>query len=212
MKKYSFHLYDLSCRLLEKRKLEYMVQYGKSSYLGLFIRRMMHTYMEEIHQAFIKSLRRVIKTKNMYQFQINPYPFVIWINLDDTFLQSYTLAPYNLYIWPKKLRSFYHALSLHKIGPVMPYMFVLYKFLLHHKIKVIFVSDQRESEKNIVKRNLSFFGVHKYYLVMGANTKRKKENLYHNISRECIITGVLDDQPELKNMPEFIQFPQIYTH
>ena len=187
-----------------------MIRSENIGYLGKFIWLMMNTYIDSIHLSFKAAFSRISKIMNQYKYQTKKYQMAVWINIEETFLQSYSLAPYNLYMWPKKMRHLYEKLSKNKIGAIMPYMFILYKFLIFNKIKVIFISDRPKSETNIIRRNLSYFGVYRYYLLTNINTKQKKHNFYHEISREYNVISVLDDQPDLRNMPGFIQFPQIY--
>ena len=96
------------------------------------------------------------------------------------------------------------------IGPIMPYMYILYRYIISKGIRVIFVSDRPRSESHRVKYNLSRFGITKYYLIMGVDSKKQKQQIYLDLIAEYNVLAILDDQPHMNHVPEFVKFPSLY--
>ena len=148
-------LYNIPCRMKSKSHLERLVRDNCLPYLGKLSYYIRNDYLNDIFRAYTSSLnlvRKYLEDTSVYH-RLRP---AILIDLDETFLQSPTIAPYNLTIHPPDIQKLYAKLAKEEsIGPIMPFMGILYKYLIKKGIKVIFMTERSKSDRGNIKYNLS---------------------------------------------------------
>jgi hypothetical protein len=140
-------------------------------------------------------------------------PCVI-IAIDDVFLHTPRFAPYiyRMYRTYPTQHSFYTELAPHDFGAPLPYMLILYEYLIRNGIRVIFITNQKRSHIRRIKLNLALFDVHEYGLLArkkDIDPKHFKTNCISRISCKNRIIAVLNDQPDVEH-PALIKFPALY--
>ena len=91
-------------------------------------------------------------------------------------------------------------------------MFILYKYLLHKNIHIIFLSGRDIKYKKLTIDNLNFFNVKKFELILndtGLDSKIYKQNNINEISKKYNIILCINDQKEFIH-ENLIMSPMIY--
>ena len=145
-------------------------------------------YYHDIYYCFFRSM---IQIKKNYRGHGNE---CVIIDLDETFVQNYYFRHYTFHIWD-------HSTSVYDIhmknakrnfDPILPFMFILYRYCLHKGIKVIFVSGRLEHLRKQTIRHLKFSDVHEYelYLSQGSSMSEKTK-IINQIQKKYTILAVL---------------------
>lgn len=171
----------------------------------LLIKYVKYQYDIDLQNIVIKLL------KYIKQLEIHSNSIII-IDLDETFLQNADFYPHTLELWCPTMQQVYAKTGKRDIGGILPYMSILYFYLIHKKIKVVFLTGRKETLRNITKLNLQMFGICDYDLFM--TPLNTCSTLYKNYIVEQFrthdIVAILNDQDEITH-DKLVKFPQLYT-
>lgn len=171
-------------------------------------------YFNDIYVCFHKSMR--LLKKNIKLNDIKPMCCVL--DLDESFFQNYSFLYNTQNIWKYNPRLYnkYSDNKFHNkhFGPVLPYMFILYKYLMSKNIHIIFLSGRNEKFRELTINNLSYFDITKGSYELILNDNNKKTNLYKQeklskISKNYNIVLCINDQNEFSHK-NLIKMPQLY--
>ena len=179
--------------LSESRDIECLVDYIK------------YRYIHDIYICFHMAMQIVKHLKSTHDT-------VAIIDLDKTFVQNASFAPHILEIWNVTMKRHFLKLSEQDIGPVLPFMYILYKYLDLKGVEVVFLTGRKQNLRKLTKRNLQMFGINKYKLYMcplNENSYIFKKRVYYTLNRLKNVVFVLNDQDEIESS-KIIKFPQLY--
>ena len=174
-------------------------------------------YMDDLYICFKKAMSVIKRVKPAKPTKSGKYrkhrkPDVIIMDLDETFMQNASFAPHILELWSEPQKSYFLKLSKLDIGPILPFMRILYDYLIFKKIEVIFLTGRRENLRELTNKNLRLFGIEKYQLYMcpvGDNSYSFKKRMYYALKHLKHVVLVLNDQDEIQSK-RLIKFPQLY--
>lgn len=138
---------------------------------------------------------------------------IIIIDLDETFIQNADFYPHTLGLWTPTLQHVYRQTGKVDIGAVLPYMYILYAYLIHKQISVVFLTGRKEKLRTLTRKNLKMFGVTQYHLFMtpdNLNSYVYKNMIVQQLSVQHDIIAILNDQSEIIH-DRLVKFPQLYT-
>jgi len=176
-------------------------------------------YFSDIYHCFYKAMQLLKKNINcnLDKNKINK-PMCCILDLDETFFQNDLFLYNTLYIWwynPKLYNKFINPNFYNKnYGPILPFMFILYKYLIYKNIHIIFLSGRKEKYRKLTIDNLTYFNINEdsYTLILNDTNKNtyiyKQEHLL-NISNYYNIVLCLNDQNEFEH-ENLINMPKIY--
>lgn len=186
--------------------------YNKNNkiYLPIFKYINSNKYLNDIYKIFIKSIKHI---KNNYNSNIKQCAI---IDLDETFLFNdfylfHTLDTYKHYNY--KIYKHYKNNFNKLYSPIIPYMYILYSYIINKNIDVIFLTARDIKYKKTTIDNLKYFGITKYFIIF--KTGDIKSNIYkqyniRQIEKNNNIILILNDQNEFYHR-HLIKMPQLYT-
>ena len=167
----------------DKKLLRYNQIKHKDEKLNNYI---INYYFNDIYKCFFNSMKKINKNINTNKNESKPMCCVI--DLDESFFQNDSFLYNTLDIWKynKKLYKYFKSIK-YQFGPILPFMFILYKYLLHKNIHIIFLSGRDIKYKKLTIDNLNFFNVKKFELILndtGLDSKIYKQNNINEISKK----------------------------
>ncbi len=170
-----------------------------------------NNYIKDIQNCFYNALklaRRQIQLKKKNKL-------IAVIDLDETFLfndyyLNHTLEVYryNYYIY-----EFYKKKLDKKYGPVIPFMIILYEYLIKNNVEVFFLTARDTKFKEDTVENLKLFNINKYKITFkkgNISSIDYKMKEIEKIRQTGDIILCMNDQVEFydKNM---ITMPRLYV-
>lgn len=179
-----------------------------------------YNYFNDIYNVFFNVMQHIKK-----QIDINKVnnlktlkPLCCVLDLDETFFQNDSFLYNTLHIWEynNDLYKFYKSPTFinKSFGPILPFMYILYSYLIQKNIQIIFLSGRHEKFRQLTIDNLDFFNIDKkkYKLILNKTTMPSdlyKQYHIKQISNDYKIILCLNDQNEFDHQ-NLIQTPQIY--
>lgn len=194
-------------------ELKQMTYYNKDNPnydLRLLVSYVRNHYWYDIYTCFRQSMSYIqlyLKSENVGHSKTH----AVVIDIDETFMQNASFAPFTTELWGRR-RSYYNRLAIHDIGAILPYMYILYEYLILKQIKPIFLTGRHQSLRQITITNLTMFGIKGYLLYMNpehGNSRKFKNKIFNTLNQYYDIICVLNDQDEI-NTHNHIKFPQLY--
>lgn len=187
-------------KLYEYEKIKY-----KDKNLEYYI---INYYFNDIFKCFFNSMKIINKNINN-----NIKPMCCVIDLDETFFQNDSFLFNTLDIWKynKNLYEYYKSIK-QPFGPILPFMFILYEYLIYKNIHIIFLSGRHIKYKQQTIDNLIFFNVNKFELILNdtkLESKIYKQNNINEISKKYNIILCINDQKEFKH-ENLVMSPSLY--
>lgn len=180
IKQYSFPL-----GLIRKQQLFKMVETSAIPYLVIFSHYIRNDYKRIMIDNFWESLNYIKNPK----LSLNKEAVII--KLEDVFLHSPGLAPYNLTMYTGPIRNLYYHRAYLGIGTINLYMEILYQYLISREIIVIFVTDNNIST---MTNQLYMLNIDKYKIFKDTphtySKMKKKYNIICSLNNH--ITNVED--------------------
>ena len=173
-------------------------------------------YFDDMYHCFYKAMQ--LLKKNILINNSSNKPMCCILDLDETFFQNDSFLYNTLYIWkynPKLYNKFSDLNFYNKhFGPILPFMFILYKYLIYKNIHIIFLSGRKEKYRNLTINNLSYFDIMKdsYELILNNTndqSNKYKQDKISNINQNYNIVLCMNDQNEF-NHENLIKTPQLY--
>jgi hypothetical protein len=137
------------------------------------------------------------------------------LDLDESFVCNdyYLFHTLDLYNFNKDIKNFYKNRLDKSYGPILPFMIILYEYLISKNIKVIFLTGRNKKFKKSTINNLKYFNIYKFELIMKSNninSKLYKTNIINELDKIYNIILCINDQDEFihKNL---IKTPKLYN-
>lgn len=165
-------------------------------------------YISDIYDCFVHAMGQLKSNYN----PLSKNPMCIIIDLDETFLQNDDFYPFTLRIWkhyPALYKFYLHLVKENQFGPILPFMYILYRYCIANDIKVIFISGRLEHLREQTMNNLIFYDVTDFDLYLSDNSIDYKSNIIQVLENNYNILAVLNDQNDSPHN-KLIKFPQLY--
>ena len=178
-----------------------------------------NNYFNDIYSVFFNSIQHIQKQLNIRKLQNFTKPLCCVLDLDETFFQNDSFLYNTLHIWKynNDLYNYYKSTKFinKSFGPILPFMYILYSYLIQKNIQIIFLSGRHEKFRQLTIDNLNFFNIDKknYKLILNNTTIPSylyKQYYIKKISNDYDIILCLNDQNEFSHK-NLIQTPQIYN-
>ncbi len=168
-------------------------------------------YIEDIYYSFECAMKQIITNSVI---KTDKPPGVI-IDLDETFMQNDEFLLYTMDIWlynPALYEYYLENAINYQYGPILPFMYILYKYCIDKNIRVIFISGRLNHHKQQTINNLNFYGVTDFeiYLSSTSDSKSNKIKAIKKLEKQYNILAVLNDQPDSPHHT-MVKFPQLYV-
>ncbi len=166
-------------------------------------------YLSDIYDCFIHTMKQL---KRNYNIPLSEKPMCIIMDLDETFLQNDDFYPFTLAIWkqhPTLYKFYLHHAKENQFGPILPFMYILYRYCIAKEIRVIFISGRMEHLREQTVNNLIFYDVMDFDLYLSDNSECYKSNIIRELEKYYNILAVLNDQNDSPHS-KLIRFPQLY--
>ena len=180
-------------------------------------------YFSDIYVCFYKAMQLLKKNITLYKLSSSIYPLnkpmCCILDLDETFFQNDSFLYNTLGIWKYNplLYDKFTELKFYNMnfGPILPFMFILYKYLIYKNIHIIFLSGRKEKYRNLTIDNLSYFNISpdSYDLILNDTnciSNKYKQDQLTIISQNYNIVLCMNDQNEFMH-ENLIKMPQLYT-
>jgi len=187
--------------------------YNKNKYTVLSIYNYIkNNYLYDICKVIFESIQLIKINKSKSN---SPLPNCVVLDLDETFLCNdfYKFYLLELYNFNPKIKNYYKYNIPNNIGPLLPFVIILYKYLLYHNITIIFLSGRNNDLKDQTNKNLNLFHIKNYILYLKPNNLDSaifKQNMIYQIEKEFNILLCLNDQKEFTHQ-NLLYMPQLYT-
>ena len=172
-------------------------------------------YLNDIYKIFFRSMQLIKKQINLKSTK----PLCCVLDLDESFFQNDSFLYNTLHLWNynSDLYNFYKSQKFidKSFGPILPFMHILYSYLINKNIHIIFLSGRREKYRHLTINNLSYFNIdYKNYELILNDTNLSshlyKQHHIEQISNKYRIILCINDQTEFCH-PNLIQMPAIYN-
>lgn len=185
---------------------KYNDQKYKDRELNLYITKY---YFNDVYLCFFKCMKMI--NHNLLNKSHPTKQCCCILDLDETFFQNDSFLFNTLDIWKYNTKLYDYYTSLGKsFGPILPFMYILYEYLVHKNIHIIFLSGRNIKYKELTVSNLKFFNVTKFELILNdTNDIDYKQKHVNDINKKYDVILCANDQNEFyhKNM---VQFPKLY--
>lgn len=137
------------------------------------------------------------------------------IDLDETFLFNdyYLLHTLEAYGYNKHIQSFYRNKLDKRYGPVIPFMIIVYEYLVSKGVDVFFLTARDIKFKEDTENNLEMFNIRNYQISFKEGEISSKEYKQKEIKkiedRGYNIVLCLNDQKEFIH-DSLVAMPQLY--
>jgi predicted secreted acid phosphatase len=166
-------------------------------------------YLNDIYKVYKNSIKHIQNnyTKNKKYYAI--------IDLDETFLFNdfYLLHTLNIYKYNLNIYNYYKKKLNPLFGPILPFICILYYYLKHKNINIIFLTARELKYKEDTIKNLKLFKI-EYEKIIFKDTDiesfKYKKTQIEQLNKEYDIILILNDQPEFKHK-HLIQMPRLYN-
>lgn len=138
------------------------------------------------------------------------------IDLDETFLFNdyYLLHTLEAYRYNKHIQSFYKNKLDKRYGPIIPFMIIVYEYLVSRGIDVFFLTARDIKFKEDTESNLEMFNIKDYQIVFKEGDLSSKEYKQKEIKkieeRGYNIVLCLNDQKEFIH-DSLVTMPRLYA-
>jgi predicted secreted acid phosphatase len=187
--------------------------YNKNKYKILSIYNYIkNEYLYDICKVIFNSIQLVKKNK---KDSITSKPNCVVFDLDETFLCNdfYKFYILEVFQYNRLIYDYYKSRIPSNIGPILPFIIILYEYLIYHNIKIIFLSGRNEEWREQTIENLNIFNINNNYLLYlkpkNLNSHTFKQEIIDEIEKKYNILLCLNDQKEFihKNL---LYMPQLY--
>lgn len=170
-------------------------------------------YVRDIQKCMYRAITMVQKELRQ---NITDKPNIAVIDLDETFLfndyyLSHTLEAYR---YNNHIQKFYKEQLDKKYGPVVPFMIIVYEYLVKKGIHVFFLTARNNKFKEDTVNNLALFNITNYSICFKKNdissAEYKKRELRNIEDNGWNIVLCLNDQKEFEHRA-LVNMPQLYT-
>lgn len=168
-------------------------------------------YLYDICKVIYNSIQLVKKNKKEY---ITSLPNCVVFDLDETFFCNdfYKFHTLEVFKYNKLIYDYYKFRIPKYIGPILPFIIILYEYLIYHNIKIIFLSGRNEEWKEQTIENLNMFNINNYILYLKPkilDSHKFKQNKIYEIEKKYNILLCLNDQKEFTHK-NLLYMPQLY--
>jgi predicted secreted acid phosphatase len=186
-------------------------EYNKKNilYMPIYQYIISNKYLNDIYKVYKNSIKHIQNnyTKNKKYYAI--------IDLDETFLFNdfYLLHTLNIYKYNLNIYNYYKKKLNPLFGPILPFICILYYYLKHKNINIIFLTARELKYKEDTIKNLKLFKI-EYEKIIFKDTDiesfKYKKTQIEQLNKEYDIILILNDQPEFKHK-HLIQMPRLYN-
>lgn len=138
------------------------------------------------------------------------------IDLDETFLFNdyYLLHTLETYTYNKHIQTFYRNKLDKRYGPVIPFMIIVYEYLVSRGVNVFFLTARDIKFKEDTENNLEMFNIRDYRIAFKEGDISSKEYKQREIKKiedqGYNIVLCLNDQKEFIH-DSLVSMPQLYV-
>jgi len=136
------------------------------------------------------------------------------LDLDETFLFNdyYLKHTLETYKYNQHIYNFYKHNLDSKFGPVIPFMIILYEFLVKNNVEIFFLTARDIKFKEDTVSNLKLFNINKYQIIFKTGHISSSDYKIHEMKKINKLGEIIlcvNDQKEFYNK-NTIYMPQLY--
>lgn len=171
-------------------------------------------YARDIQKCMYRAITMV--QKELRQNTNVNKPNIAVLDLDETFIFNdyYLLHTLEAYRYNNHIHRFYKDKLNKRYGPILPFMIIVYEYLVKNGVHVFFLTARDIKFKEDTVNNLALFNIKEYSICFKKNNtsspEYKKKEMKKIEDKGWNIVLCMNDQKEFQHRT-LVSMPQLYT-